>query len=272
MIKKDYVDTRDGQMHFRQCLGGSGAPIVMFHMTAASSLAFEPLMARLEGRFPLLAFDTMNYGESFRTPKPPVMPYVADIMLEALTNIGIDKFHMLGHHTGASIAAEMAAIAPERALSAVLNGPMYMSTEELAFFLKNFAVPNPITVKGTQLIWAWSRIKDNYGAAFSFDAPNAAAILNRETVDMLRSGDNWHWGYQAVFTHDIGAAMRQMKCPIYLLIGRLDDAFPWHERAVKDFPQALTSVHDTGGVYYFESHPADAASRIASFIEGLNRS
>jgi pimeloyl-ACP methyl ester carboxylesterase len=244
----------------------------MFHMTAASSLAFEPIMAQLEGRFPLLAFDTMNYGESFRTTKPPAISYIAETMLDALANLGIDKFHTLGHHTGASIAAEMAAMVPPRVLSAILNGPTYVDAEELAFFSRNLAVPNPITVKGTQLIWAWSRIKDNFGSAFSFDAPNAAAILNRETVDMLRSGENWHWGYQAVFMHDIGAAMKQMKCPILLLIGRLDGAFPWHKRAVADFPHALTSEHDTSGVYYFESHPAHAASQIAFFIERLKRS
>jgi hypothetical protein len=139
----------------------------------------------------------------------------------------------------------------------------------LAIFLKTLAMPNPITLKGTQLIWAWSRIKDNFSTSMLVETPNAAAILNREVVDMLRAGENWHWGYEAVFTHDISAAMRQMKCPILLPIGRLDGAFPYHERAARAFPHALTSVHDEGGVYYFESHPAHAASRVAAFIESL---
>lgn len=256
-------------MHFRQCAGGRGVPLVMLHMTGSSSLAFEPLMTELDGRFPLIAFDIMNYGESFRTTRPAGISYIANIMLEAMDNLGIEKFHTLGHHTGSSIAAEMGAIAPGRMVSASLNGPMYASAEELAHFMEIWAMPNPITVKGTQLIWAWSRIKDNFGTSIWVETPNAAAILNREAVDMLRAGENWHWGYQAVFAYDISAALRRIQCPILFPIGRLDGAFPFHERAAKAFPQAATSVHDEGGVYYFESHPAHAAAQIADFIDGL---
>ena len=170
---------------------------------------------------------------------------------------------------GSSILAEMAAIAPQRVLSASINGPMYCSAEELGFFLKSLSLPNPISIKGTQIIWAWSRIKDNFSSSMSVETPNAAAILDREVVDMLRAGENWNWAYEAVFTHDIGAAMRKMKCPMLFVIGRLDGALLFQERAAKAFPNAMTSVHEEGGVYYFESHPAHAASKVAEFIESF---
>jgi hypothetical protein len=46
MIKKAYIDTPEGQIHYR-FTGGPGVPLVLFHMTAASSSAFEPLMLAL---------------------------------------------------------------------------------------------------------------------------------------------------------------------------------------------------------------------------------
>ena len=33
-IKKGYVDTSDGQIHYRLSEGGAGLPLVFFHQTA----------------------------------------------------------------------------------------------------------------------------------------------------------------------------------------------------------------------------------------------
>src|SRR3712207_8519322 len=41
-----------------------------------------------------------------------------------------------------------------------------------------------------------------------------AAVMNRDVVDMLRAGENWHWAYLAVFTYDLPAAMDKLQCPI----------------------------------------------------------
>jgi len=269
MIRKAYVDTRGGQIHFRRCEAGSGAPLVFFHMTAASSAAYEGLMLQLEGNRPLVAFDTVNYGGSFRTTREPTIAYITEVMLEAITNLGIDRFHTFGHHTGVSIQAEMVVSAPERVLSTIMNGPTYATPEHMAQFKDLLARPNPLSVKGTQFIWAWSRTKDNAAVPMGTPAPHAAQIMNRDTVDMLRAGENWHWGYRAVFTHDLIATMNRVRCPIFLVCGRHDLAFPHHEAAAAAFPKAPSYVHEEGGVYYAESHPEDLAPRIEAFIASL---
>jgi pimeloyl-ACP methyl ester carboxylesterase len=270
MIRKGYVDTRDGQLHYRRCEGGSGAPLALFHMTAASSEAYEGLMHLLDGCLPMIAFDTMNYGESYRTTREPSVPYIAQVMLEALSNLGIERFHTFGHHTGASIQAEMAAQSPERVLSAIMSGPTFARPEEMALFKDVLAVPNPISVKGTQFITAWSRIKDHMGRATYFgSSPRIAEIMHRDTTDMLRAGANWNWGYLAVFTHDLVATMQRMRCPMFFVCGRDDIAFPYHERAAAAYPDAAVYVHDESGVYYSESHADDLAPRLEAFIRSL---
>jgi pimeloyl-ACP methyl ester carboxylesterase len=269
MIRKAYVDTRGGQIHYRYCGGGSGMPLVMFHMTAASSAAFEPLMRELDGKCPLYAFDTVNYGESYRSDAEPTIQLVADAMLEALSVLKVDRFHTYGHHTGANIAVEMSLRAPHRVATLIAHGPNYISMEANAYCMRTMAKPNPIHVKGTQFIWAWSRVKDNMGDAIWLETPHAAEILNRDTIDMLRSGENWHWGYRAVFAHDLVAAMKRVICPIFLICGAKEptgSSRVHHEQALKDLPAARGYVLEAGGVYAPESHPADIAREVINFI------
>lgn len=271
MIKKAYVDTKGGQIHYRYCSGGTGIPLLMFHMTASSSAAFEPLMQELDGKFPLFAFDTVNYGESYRTDVEPSIRFIADVMLEAVSALEIDQFHTFGTHTGVNIAVEMALRVPSRVATVIAHGPNYITMEENAYCMQTMAKPNPIHVKGTQFMWAWSRIKDNMGDVIWLNPPRVAEILNRDTIDMLRAGENWHWGYQAVFAHDLITAMKQVKCPIFLMRGLREPGYSLEhfDNAAKDLPNARRYVHDTGGVYVVESHPADFAREVVNFIRDV---
>src|SRR5205085_5832584 len=133
--------------------------------------------------------------------------------------------------TGVSIQTEMAVIAGTRVVSLIMNGPTFALPEEREYNMKTLAMPNPISVKGTQFMWAWSRTKDNYPLPYGVDSPCAAEIMHRDTVDTLRAGGDWHWGYQAVFSHDLIAAMKMVDCPIFLVSARDDPAHFFHERA-----------------------------------------
>lgn len=271
MIKKAYVDTKGGQIHYRYCGGGTGIPLVMFHMTAASSAAFEPLMRELDGKFPLFAFDTVNYGESYRTDVEPTIGFIADVLLEALSALKVDRFHAYGHHTGVNISADMAVNAPNRVVSLTAHGPNYLTMEENAHSAQLLSKPNPIHIKGTQFIWAWSRVKEIMGEAVWRETPYVAEIMNRDTIDMLRAGENWNWAYRAVYAHDLIAAMKQVKCPMLLICGRLEPGSPLvhYEKALKDLGNARGYVHETGGVYALESYPADFAREVVNFIRDV---
>lgn len=270
MIRKAYIDVADGQLHYRATTEGSGPPLVFFHMTASSSEAYEGLMRELDGRFPMIAFDTVNYGESYRTTREPDIGYIADTKLEALRNLGIDKFHTFGHHTGTSIQIDMALKAPDRVLSSILNGVIYGKPEEMGAFMQTMAIPNPKSIKGSQFIWAWSRTKDNLTMLPWEQIPHAVDILHRDTVDTLRAGENWHWGYQAVFSYDTQAALQQVKSPVFLVCGAKDLAYQLHQSAAHDCPHFAEHVNDEAGVFYAETHPEVLAPEIAEFIEKVN--
>ena len=111
-ITRDYVDWADGQIHYRLGGKGPGAPLVLLHQTAGSSAMYQSLMEILQGHYRMVAPDTPGFGQSDFPPPDPTVGYYAAALLEALQDLGVDRFHAFGFHTGASIACEMAVVAP----------------------------------------------------------------------------------------------------------------------------------------------------------------
>jgi len=268
MLKKGYVDTTGGQIHYRISNDAPGVPIVLFHATPSSSAAYEPLMRELEGTFPLIAFDTVNYGESYRTDAEPSISLISKTMIEALDGLGIDRFHVYGIYTGANIAVDLALKHPGRVMSVMAHSPNYISMEANAYCRDTYAKSNPIHVKGTQIIWAWNKTKDTFGESIWLNPPHSAEILHRDTVDCLRAGENWHWASRAVYAHDLIAALKQVECPLFLLWGTKEPmgSFAVSEQAAADLPHARRYAHAEGGSYALESYPADFAREVTDFV------
>jgi len=235
-------------------------------------------MCELAPTVPTIAFDTMNYGASFRTDRDPSIPYIATTLLEAIDSLGVEKFHTLGHHTGASIQIEMANQAPERLLSLILNGVMFTTIEEGSELERKLVSPNPIHVKGTQFMWAWSRAKDSYGFdPFAFrpggrtdgDAELAAPIMHRETMNTLTAGEDWEWAYKAVFRYDLQAALRNVRNPMFFICGQYDPSVVYHEAAIAAYPEVPKYTHPGSGIFFAETHTAEYADYVRRFLKSL---
>ena len=63
-VRCGYVDTADGQLHYREVAGVEPA-IVFLHQTASASSSFQSVMQRLRLPNRLLALDTPGFGSSF---------------------------------------------------------------------------------------------------------------------------------------------------------------------------------------------------------------
>lgn len=144
MIRKSYADCSGGQIHLRSSVGAGGVPVIFFHQTASSGQMWLKTMDRLAGRFDMHAFDTPGFGGSF-DPEPdgrPTLSTYVDWLREAVSAAGIDRAHIVGHHTGACIGVEMAARFPELAQSLTLIGPVPLTEEERVEFSKHSARPS----------------------------------------------------------------------------------------------------------------------------------
>lgn len=264
-IKKAYVDTRDGQVHFRFCDGGSEPPIVFFHQTASSSQSFEKIMGLLEDEYRMFAMDTPGFGQTFFPHEPPTVTYYVSILLEALKNIGVQQFHAFGHHTGAAIAVEMAARAPDRIKTLMMDGPVWLSEQECQQWLDTAIKPMMVMPNGSHLIQIWERV-------VGLDPDHPPMLCHREAIDTLRAGQRWHEAYIAVFLQDSYAMFAKVKCPMLMLCGDNDVLFPYFKPVCDAYPQAKSAVLKGGGTYAPDNCAEQIVKEIREFLGELKAS
>jgi pimeloyl-ACP methyl ester carboxylesterase len=263
-IQKAYVTVGDGQIHCRMSPGaGAALPLVFLHQTASSSQSYENIMSRLEGEFTMIALDTPGFGQSFFPPQHASTAYYVATLLEALANLGVVRFHAFGHHTGASIAVEMGATAPERVASLMLEGPVWLSEAERKYWLDTAIDPMVIQADGSHLMKIWDRV-------VGLDPYHPPEICHREALDTLRAGERWHEAYIAVFSQDSYAMFSRVQCPMLLLCGKNDVLMPYFKPVCEAFPHARAAVLPGCGVYALDQCAEEIAAEIRGFVKGLD--
>ena len=268
-IKKAYVDTLDGQVHYRIQEEGIGPPLLLFHMTASTSESYESFMEALAENVPTIAFDTPGYGESFKPTVEPSVEYIGQVILQALDMMGVDQFHTFGHHTGASRALELACVVPERAISATLNGICSLGQpEEGEAVLAAQCYPNPTSPVGESMLRGWARVTRGLELAAP---PLPDEIMHRELIAYLQAGEDWSWAYRAVFRYDAEEKMNQVTRPIFFVAGEHDGIMPFHVREVERHPEYPSYIAPGYGVFYSELAPDDLAPRVIEFMRDAEK-
>jgi len=93
---------------------GQGRPLLLLHGWPEFWLTWEPVMARLAGRFTLYAPDLRGFGDS---DKPDGLfgpdQHAAD-MLALMDTLGLTKAGIVGHDVGGALMQPLARHAPER--------------------------------------------------------------------------------------------------------------------------------------------------------------
>nr|WP_047170023.1 alpha/beta hydrolase [Sphingomonas sp. Y57] len=264
-VRKNYAETLDGeQIHYRSVSGERG-PAVFFHQTASSGQMYLKTFERIGGKWSCYAFDTPGFGGSFDPPvdsKPPMSQYV-DWLFQALQAAGIQRAHLVGHHTGACIAAEMAARYPALAKSVTLVGPVPLTPDERVEFSRHFGAPFTPTLSGSYLLDNWEYLR-------ALGAHGDVMLFNREMADMLRA---W-WGrvqsYNAVWGQDFTSFFQRLTCPILLMAAPEDVLRPYLDRACEIRPDARRL--DIGGANFEpDLDPDSFAAGISAFFAEVER-
>jgi haloalkane dehalogenase len=231
-VRRGYVDLAFGQVHYRAA-GTEGPAIVLFHESPLSSQIFEPVLPLLGASLRAFAFDTPGYGLTDPPPGVLEIPGYAALILEAIDRLPLDRFAVGGAHTGASIAIEIAMQAGEdRVTHAILSGVPLFTEEERAEFLSSWAPEVRAETDGGHLHWAWQRYQRIWGA----DSP--PELLNLGAVHIAANMSHYNSAYNAAFRYDPGPALKQLKCPLYLLNAEHDLIVYTDARVMEILPHA----------------------------------
>lgn len=98
---------------------GAGEPLVLLHALGASRRAWAPVLPALAARFDVLAPDLPGFGGSPPLPADvePSPDALARTVSDLLTDLGIDRPHVVGNSLGGWIALELAGIRPVASLA-----------------------------------------------------------------------------------------------------------------------------------------------------------
>lgn len=261
-IRKGYVDTAHGQVHYR--MTGEdvmGLPIVMLHQTASSSEMFESLMLELGHEFMIFAPDTPGFGGSYRPHERGTIPLYAKALLEALAVRRIETCLLFGHHTGATIAVEMLHQKPSIATKLALSGPCLL-TPEGARDLSQKTPHMELRPDGAHLLQVWERI-------LAKDPEAPLALREREAVLTLVAGTRWTEGYHAVFNHavEFDRALRAIDVPTLVFAGDKDTVFHLLEPSYRALKQGQKAVIPGQTTYSCDRAPKQVAELLRDFFQ-----
>lgn len=208
MIRRRYLEGRDGQLHLRENTPVAGPPpLICLHATAYSSRSFSALLATLDGRRHAIAVDTPGYGESDAPPTPLSIADYAERIAEVLPA----RFDLFGYHTGVSIAAEIAIRHPERVGELVLMGIPHFRALDFETWRGKLAARHRLGGDLAQFAERWDFLVTN--------RPDGLSLQRgfENFVDELKAWpDGWR-AHDALFAHDLEARLPLVRHPVIVL-------------------------------------------------------
>ena len=212
--RRQLIDTRFGQVHIRfagRAQTGGQPPLLLLHMTPLSGAMYDPLLPRLSRDRLVVAPDRLGFGFSDLPPRPFSMAEYAAVVFEVADALEIDRFDVLGTHTGAVEATEVALVQPGRVRRVVLVSlPAYTPAELEERRYRLAGVPPP-TEDGTHLAWHWQR-------RFLFRTrPYDLPLFQWRLLQELLAGAHVWWPYEAVFEYPMAECVAAVRQPVLVL-------------------------------------------------------
>ena len=264
-VMRAYVQIGRRQAHYRTITDfPAGAErVLLLHQVSSSSRMFDKIMPMMaDAGLTPVAPDLPGFGGSDPLRRVTISGF-ANWVAQFADRVGVQQpAWIIGHHTGAGVASELAAQMPERVAGLILVGVSYYATE--AIRQKRWRdkkirkiVPLP---DGEHLIHEWNRLKD-------LSPEMDLALLHREAVDTFVS-DRYDLAYRAVFQWTRAERLPLIRCPVTIVAGTKDVLFPGQEPASKVIPNCQLVIVQDGTTFMFDERTADLARIIVDRIVG----
>ncbi len=261
-IKKSYIDSRFGQLHFQ--VFGDGKPLIMCHQSPSSLEMFNsayPVLASLG--IQCIGIDTPGYGQSDSpNEQPEILDYVESV-IDVIEFLNLEKVSLLGHHTGACIVAELSVIRPDIVDKVILNGPPLLSLEEREEMMEMILKAPPLTPKedGSHLLDLWKK-RMNFTPGWT-----DLNAMQRGVIQMLRAGPNDIFGFRAAFNQDLEELIMNINRPTMILTNTGDDIYFAALRAKELRPDFIFLELEKGTHDIVDEQPEEWSSAVFNFIK-----
>jgi len=220
------------------------------------------VLPRIGRHYGAIAMDTVGFGDSdalsFEENSIEAWSACAFDLLDAL---GLPQIAVVGHHTGAAIAIEMAAARPERIAAVALSSPPYVDAERRSRHAGKPVIDEaPRTADGGHLLALW-QMRQPYYPAGDTD------LLDRFIVDVLKAGPLAAEGHRVVNRYEMDTRLPLVRCPVRVVAAAADPhAFPVAGKVVGAIAGA-SLVEIAGGMVPFpDQMPEVFAETVLAFL------
>lgn len=225
-IERAFVSLNNGnQVHYR--ISGNGAPLVMLHPSPQNSETLIPAITKFSEYCQCFALDTPGYGlsDGIDVENPEIYDYIEPIM-EAITNLGIDKFCLYGSATGGQIGIELAKRFPDRILLLMLDTNGHFTQEEIESTMDGYFPPVEAKRDGGHLLTYWDMCRHLY-VSFPWNSSKAQDKINIDLpsaefihtifLRYLSAGDTYAKAYMAALKTEHVGHIIDVKVPTTIL-------------------------------------------------------
>ncbi|MHB1537244.1 MAG: alpha/beta fold hydrolase [Solirubrobacteraceae bacterium] len=255
---RGYVGGAGHQLHYVRA--GSGVPVILLHASPASSAMWGALLPQLEARgYAAVAFDLPGYGMSDAPQQEPTLTDYAESIAAGATELGFERFHLVGQHTGCSVALTLSATQPGRVMSIVGFGVPLLEPDAAAVLAREQTPVYDEEGRGVARKWRlyWDRSRSRT------QAPTLAA---RTVSDMLAAGDGLPYAHRAVGRAEHRQLLRQLRAPMLCVSGTHDALRDHTVRAAREVEHSTHVEIEGAGYFVADERPEELAEVVHGFL------
>jgi pimeloyl-ACP methyl ester carboxylesterase len=214
-VRRAYFECRFGQLHVRTAFPTSGGfdehtTLLCFHQSPRSGRVFEKFLPAIARDRSVYAPDLPGHGESDPPPQKPAIADYAGAIADFVDSMRFRQIDVLGHQSGALVAAELALLRPEHVRRLVLvSVPVFNAEEREAFNGKPWQTAP--TEDGAHLLREWQRQLQSGGTGVTPEE-NTVALAER-----LQSGPAAAWGVGAAHHYSANERLPLLRQPVLIL-------------------------------------------------------
>jgi pimeloyl-ACP methyl ester carboxylesterase len=257
-VIRSFVAVPAGTIHVAQA--GEGRPVLLLHQTPRSWDEYRDVLPILGERFHAIAMDTIGFGDSSKPSEPDTIERWAEVAVSLLDALEIDRASVVGHHTGAVIATELAAGHPSRVDRLVLSAPAFVDDEHRRLYGEKPPVDEvERKLDGSHLVELWGMRAPFY--------PPSIDLLERFVIDALKAGDRAGGGHTVVARYDMEPRLPLIDAPT-LIIRPSEDPFarPEVDKLAPNLPGARVVDLEGGMIPAPDPLPEAFAALVAAFL------
>ena len=216
---------------------GEGPPLVLVHGYLGGSDMWRAEIDVFSDRFDVVAPDLAGFGASAHLTAPDSIDGHARQVFALLDDLGVERFHLLGHSMGGMIVQQMAALKPARITKLVCYGtgprgvlPDRFETIEES---RRRLTSDGLSATARRIAATWF-VEGEQAAGYQRCVEVGAKATLQAALASLDAWEGW----------DGRAALGEIACPTLVVWGERDRSYGWSqpEALLRGIPDASLAL------------------------------